>query len=293
MGYLYLVIALFAGVTKGLCGKKVSNSVENLNECIFVNLLRAFFCAVVGFAVACIVGEDVFKKGITDEISIYILSAVSMAVFCVCWMFAYKNEAYMFLGIFTMLGTIITCILSLVFYNEKISIFQWAGMLIILFAVFTMSKYNKDIKGNLSLRDMIILISGCLGSAVADFCQKVYVREIGEKATVFNFYTYLIAFVILLFVYSVTKKQKVQNQKAMEKTQILLCFAMAFSLYINSAAKTVAATFLPSAQIYPVLQGANLILSALMAHTLLKEKINLKSIVGIMCAFAGLIVMRI
>lgn len=292
MGYLYLTVALLAGITKGFCGKKVSNNVESLSECIFVNLLRTFFCALIGFAAVQTIGTGIYINDFGREMPIYILSAVSMSIFCVCWMYAYKNEAYIFLSIFTMLGTIVTCFLTLIVYDEKISGSQWIGMLIILCAVFIMSKYNKGIKGVLTPGNLGILVAGCLGSAIADFSQKRYVREIGNETMIFNFYTYLFAFLLLLVIYPFTKKRKDKGQNPAKNNQLIICFVMSAALYLNTAAKSVAATFLSSAQIYPVLQGGNLILSTVLAHILLKEKVNMKCIAGILCAFIGLIIMN-
>ena len=61
----------------------------------------------------------------------------------------------------------------------------------------------------------------------------------------------------------------------------------------NSLSKTTAANYMSSAEIYPVLQGANLIASSILAQILLKEKINKKSILGMICSFIGLLVMHI
>ena len=55
---------------------------------------------------------------------------------------------------------------------------------------------------------------------------------------------------------------------------------MSLFLFLNTSLKTLAAGILPSAQIYPVLQGANLILSGLMAHFLFKEVKPLRNYVS-------------
>ncbi len=68
---------------------------------------------------------------------------------------------------------------------------------------------------------------------------------------------------------------------------------MAVAFYVNTTCKTFAAKFLTAAQIYPVIQGANLICSALLSQILLKEKITLKSVVGMSCALVGLLIMNL
>lgn len=295
MGFLYLFLALFAGIAKGYCGKTVSRDMSSFKECIFINLMRMLFCALVGFILMIINANPFAEAVITKEAYlIYFMASISMSVFCVAWMYAYQNEAYIFLNVFTMLGTIVTCILDFAFYNADICINQWIGMILLLFAVYIMSIYNKGIKGKLTTKGIIILITGSLGAALADFSQKVYVRQIGENAQIFNFYMYTFGFIILSVIFVALKGKNFSKipKLLFSKKNLIIYFAMAFFLYMNSLTKTMAASFLSSAQIYPVLQGANLILSALMAHFIFKEKMNLKGVFGITIAFVALLIMN-
>ncbi len=295
MGYLYLTAALFAGIAKGFCGKTVSRDMQNFKECTFINLMRMFFCALVGFILAAVKLDVSSFTMSVKAFEIYLLASVSMSVFCITWMYAYRNEAYMFLSIFTMLGTIVTCLLDRVFYHAPIRGLQWLGMAVLLCAVYIMSVYNKGVKGKLTAKGLFILILGSIGSSVADFSQKIYIREIGTEAGIFNFYMYAFSFLLLVPVFllcTLNKNTPKTGQKLYDKRHMGIYFAMAFFLYLNSTTKTMAASFLSSAQIYPVLQGANLILSALMAHFLFKEKMNMKSLFGILTAFAGLLIIH-
>ena len=149
-----------------------------------------------------------------------------MSVFCVCWMYAYRTEAYIFLNIFTMLGTVITCVLDFIFYGTPISGKQGLGLLLAGFWVPFRTQ----------------------GTRVTP------VLKTGKSLAVYG--------------------------------------AMSAGLFINSGAKTLAAGLLPSAQIYPVLQGANLIASILLGHFLFRERITGKSVAGMACAFLGLMIMR-
>lgn len=290
MGYLFLTLALIGGLGKGFLGKYISNDVNNFRECIVVNALRMFFCSLVGAVVALPTSGLQIVTGY--GLVICMLSAVSMTAFCVCWLYAYKTEAYMFLSVFTMLGTVITCLLSRIFLSETIKPLQWLGMVLVLIAIYIMSMYNKSISGKITAKGIGILLVGCLGSAVADFCQKLWVINVKLDGSVFNFYMYLFSFLILLLISVVLPKSK-QQSNIMSKKYVVICFFISAFLYMNSFSKTVAAVFLPSAQIYPVLQGANLICSAVLARILLKEKITVKSVIGMVIAFVAIIIMKL
>lgn len=68
---------------------------------------------------------------------------------------------------------------------------------------------------------------------------------------------------------------------------------MSVALIANSYFKTKAAAYLDSAQLYPLNQGAALILSTLMASVFFKEKLTVKCVIGIFIAFIGLFIINV
>ena len=299
MGYLYLAIALVGGLVKGFSGKKISRDVGGFKDSIFVNLIRMVLCASIGGLLLFIEsGADEFIIN-GGELIICFISAVCMSVFCVAWMCAYQNEAYMVLSIFTMLGSIVTTSLGAVLYEEKITLWQVVGIVILVVAVFIMSKYSKDIKGKKSFlpSEIIILVVGTLGACLSDFSQKVFVTETGRGATVLNFYTYAIGGLLLLITYAIISVKdgtpKV-SAELLSRSNILGYIGISAFLYLNSIAKTMAVgTGLTTAEIYPVLNGANLIASAILASLLFKEKITKRSVIGMSLAFVGVILINL
>ena len=134
MAYLYLFLSLVGGLVKGFSGKKISRDVAGFKDSIFVNLIRMVLCAAIGAVLLLLQsGAEAFIIS-GKEIVICTASAVCMSVFCVAWMCAYQNEAYMFLSVFTMLGSIVTCMLGLFMYSEPITLPQWCGIGVLLVA---------------------------------------------------------------------------------------------------------------------------------------------------------------
>lgn len=299
MGYIYLLFALTGGLVKGFTGKKISRDIQSVRDSLFVNTIRMLLCALIG------AGLLLMKEGHKafyisgNEIMICCLSAVAMCFFCVCWMCAYRSAAYMFLSVVSMLGSVFTCLCGLLIYHEPIGVGQWGGILLLFLAIFIMSKYNKDLKEQkgFSKKELLILALGCVGLSFSDFSQKIFILETGKSASILNFYTYAIAFVLLLvlfFTVSLVKKDATVSQELLSKENITGYLCISAFLYLNSICKTMAVSEgLTTAQIYPVLNGANLIASAILARILLKEKITKKSIIGMLCAFLGLLAINL
>ena len=51
LGYTFLAIALFCGVTKGYCGKKSSGTITYASDALLVNTLRMTLCILIGFII--------------------------------------------------------------------------------------------------------------------------------------------------------------------------------------------------------------------------------------------------
>lgn len=293
MGYLYLFLALVGGLVKGFSGKKISADVRTLKDCFFVNFLRVFFCAVFSFFI--LLADPASNRVLPSpqHLPFYLFSAVCMAAFCVVFMFGYKTAAYMYLSIFGMLGSVITGFLGFLIYKEPLSVGKLVGMVALIVAVVIMAKYNKAITLRETSKTLPLLFLAAVSVALSDFSQKIYVYEIGGSAATYNFYTYAFAALLLLPAFLMAKGDlRKDSAPLLTVHHWLLCLLIAAALFLNSFSKTLAARYLSSAEIYPVLQGANLIASAALTHILLKEKITRRCLFGMAIAFLGLMIMN-
>ena len=144
----------------------------------------------------------------------------------------------------------------------------------------------------------ILLLIGCgLANGVTDFSQKYAVRSLQDfPVTVFNFYTYVFAAVVLLLfvaVASVRQKPKFEQENGGTYRVFAYVAVMALALMLNSYFKTHAAAHLDSAVLYPLNQGAALILSTGMAALFFGERLKPKAVAGVLLCFAGLLVMNL
>ena len=57
MGYLFILIALFAGTAKGYCGKKTSGYTNSFRDATLANIIRMMLCIVIGFTLILVTEE--------------------------------------------------------------------------------------------------------------------------------------------------------------------------------------------------------------------------------------------
>ena len=298
MAYFFLALALAGGLAKGLTGKRVSCDVKSIQDSVAVTLIPSVFSAIIGFFIAAISafasGNGLSGFALTPAaFPICRASSFFVALFSISWQYAYKSEAYIFLNIFTMLGAVITAILGRIVYDEPLRFTRILGFVLLFCAVYIVSLYNKKLTGKITRRGAAALLLGVTGASLGDFMQKVYAHKIGANGSVFTFYTYAMMLIPMLAVLLVCKKSgKAPSKVLFDRWHIYAFLLISLGLYVNSFTKVLAARLMPATQMYPTLQGANLIASATMASLLFKERITWRSALGILIAIAAVILMN-
>jgi drug/metabolite transporter (DMT)-like permease len=294
MGYLYLCIALIAGTTKGFCGKKVSTSIHGTRGALAANLLRMLLCTIIGIAIIFLSGD--LNKAAPSLTLILIggLSGLSTAVFVVTWLLLVRKSAYMLLDVFLMLGVLVPLIGCQVLYGESIDLKQLFGILLLLVATGFMCGYNNQIKTKLTPAGIGLLILCGLANGITDFSQKIFVKTLPDTPpTVLNLYTYLFAALALVIVYGLMKKESLTDDRRQTVKAALYITVMAISLFLHTYGKTAAAQHLDAVLLYPLLQGAALILSTAMATVFFKERLHARCIIALLITFLGLLFINV
>ena len=295
MGYLFLSLALICGATKGFFGKKISGYAENTKSAVLLNLIRMLLCIVFSFAVMLFSSDIGYLSFDINIILISAISGIGTAFFVVSWLLAVRKSAYMMLDVFLMLGTLVPIITGYLIYSEPIAIRQIVGFALLLVAVLTMCSYNNTVKEKLSFGSVLLLISCGFANGIASASQKLFVNVFPETPiSIFNLYTYVFASIVLslFFVFASGKEQVKFNGNASKRAYVFICI-MAMALSLHSYFSTMAASHLDSMRLYPLSQGASLIISTLMASLFFKEKLTSKAVIGIATAFIALLVINL
>lgn len=298
MGYVFLASALIAGSVKGYCGKKTSGFVAEYKDAMLTNFIRMVMCIIIGFLMLVFSGTVSLLAVDVSVLLITLLSGVTTSVFVVAWLICVRRGAYMMLDVFLMLGVMVPLLLSSAMFDEKIKLTQWIGLAILFVAVLIMCSYNNQIKEKMSIASIALLVLCGVANGLTDFSQKLFVKTVPNgSAAVFNFYTYVFSAAVLLVFYLLARAKGQKGQKGEELAVIksvgLYVCVMSLCLFLNSYFKTLAAGILPSALLYPLSQGASLILSSFMSAFLFKERLTAKCITGIVVSFVGLLIINL
>lgn len=300
MGYLFLSLALVAGVTKGYCGKKTGFAIETRSDSMIMNVLRMLLCIIIGFLL--IAAQNDLQSLVPDGrmLAVTALSGAASAAFVVSWLLSVRSGAYMMVEVFLLVGVIVPIALCRIFFGEEIGVWQIVGIAVLLVAVFIMCTYNASLKGKMTAGAFLLLLLCGISNGLADFSQKLFVKLMPSgSAAAFNLYTYVFAAVALVLSYMIFRVidgrggAELRRPREVVKPIWGYVLVMAVCLFANSFFKTQAAQYLDAVQLYPLNQGCSVILSLLMSAIIFKEKINARCIVGICLSFVALIMINL
>ncbi len=301
MGYLYVVIAVFSGVSKGFLAKKLSGRTSTLRQAAFYNLLRMTVCVVIGFLL-CTVQSGFGGLVInTPTVGLSLLYGIGTAAMAVSWLFAVQYSAYVMLDIFLVLGTVVPIIGSAILFGEIPSVHQIIGVLILCAAVYLMCGYSNSIKGKLTVKGIAILLVCGFSNGLSGLAQKMFSRsaaETGDINAAFNFYGYVFASITLLLVFLMIKnfsktEKKPEDSQAVTPKIYLIIVLMSIFLFLNSFFQTAAAAELEASVLFPMVQGLSLVCSTVMSAIAFKERVNARSIAGTVIAFVGMVILNL
>ncbi len=137
MGYLFLIVASFAGISKVVAMKQSGKVCPGEYNSVRINAFRALICGVV--SVIAFLLSGVKSEG--EYWWIWLLSGMSNALMMFVWILCTQRISLIFVETFCLIGsTAIPMLISPLLYDgETVSVWQWSGVICLLCAVVALS----------------------------------------------------------------------------------------------------------------------------------------------------------
>ncbi len=309
MVYVIVAIALLCLTIKGYCGKKTSIFVKDTEDSFRFNLLRMLFCICFGAAFVFAEGSQFFLSISGGMAWICSLAGVSNAAVLVGWLLAIQKNSMVLVDVGLMFGSLIPAVLCALFFGEEISLLKMLGFAMILSATIILAGHNKKVCDG-GFIGILILVFTSVADGMAGFSQQLYKQYYTESGmlnrgvfypkSVYHFYTYVFAAIVLLAVIIcyriITYKRSVatgikRDGFSLPLKVVLHILVMAICLFGANYLQTVATNDfkMPSQVLYPIIKGGCLITVNFTALIFFGEKISLRSILGSFVALGGII----
>ena len=136
-----LVLAGATGVAIGnVLLKRIANRVDPLVAMAWILLLGAIPLVVAAAVIEQTVSISV---NLSAVLSLVVLSVFGTALAFVLWLDVLRRAELNLLNTYSFLAPVFALLIGILFYNERLSVFEWLGVAVILFAVFLASRTNR------------------------------------------------------------------------------------------------------------------------------------------------------
>ena len=217
-----------------------------------------------------------------------VLSGISLVFAQLCTMLAMQSGTMVITMVFSTAGLIVPCVFGVLFFNEEMTFWQWSGILIFIAASSLLAASAKDTHQNFSFKTVLLLLGAFFANGGTAVCQKslTYVNPEGS-ITLFSLLSFVVptlVFVVLLFCPVDAEKREPLNRKV-----YLPSICLAIAMFILNQIVTVATNYVPTSVLFTIPSTGNNIIAAVMAALFFKEKITLKSSIGLILSVLSLI----
>ena len=255
-------------------------------------MLQNLLAAVSAVILLLISGE--FSKIDLPTILYSGFSGIMLVICSACGLYAVRAGTMALSSMFSTAGLIVPCIAGIILYDEKMRLMQWLGIALFLCAAFLLISSGKKIKADFSPKTILLLIGAMLSNGITMTLQTVFKREVvGGSVTAFSFLSFIIpALILLSFMSGYRVKAPEQCKEKPEKKLILLALVSAIVLFVINQLATTAADKVQPVVLFTFINGGNTIIAAVMAALVFKEKLTVKSVLGIVLGIGALVIIK-
>lgn len=292
MGIFYVLLSTVLNGAKGFCSKKLSGKTKGLADSIDVSLLKSVLSVLFGAVFLAL-------NGLIPIISpkylwICALSGGAAAINYVFWVLSLKGDAFVFVSAANASGFVVTVLGAVLFLKETLSLTKLGAIVVILFALFFMTRYQTETHGKLSLFDLGILLGVFLTQGVSQFAQKLFTSLLPNVSVhVFTFYSFVLSVVILAIIRAFVRSPKAEKRVALGKQAFIMVAFSAAAFYGSIYFQALASTIMDAVVLYPLSNGLSLVSGVVISWVFFKEKPNKNSIIGILLIFVALLLIRL
>lgn len=293
---LYIFIILIMRVVQSLFGKHSSNNVNNTVELVGFNLFQGVVAAIFGLLLIIFEGGS-FKF---DFLTVLIGTLNGLSLFLAGWfgLIALKSGTMSLSSIFGTAGTIIPIFASVFLFQEPVSYMQFVGLALFFVSAYLLIGESKNIYSNFNFKTLLVLIGSLVANGVTMLSQKMFTEYVPKgNVSVFSFLSYTIISVFLGAYYLIISKNDKADRKEkktfLSKDLIICGASMSIATFIIGQLATISTALISPVMLFTFICGGGTIIATLVAAVFYKEKITVKTALGVIIGVISLVVIKL
>ncbi len=255
-------------------------------------MISKLFAAIFGF-ISVILGGNL--SGInTQGVLIASVSGICLAINSICGIKALEGGTIVLNSLFGTAGMLIPCILGVFIFNEPMSFMQIVCILILFCSAVLLINSSKNIFGNFSVKTLFYLVGNFLSNGFVMFCQKLFGElQPDGNVSMFSFFTFLIPTLVMGIMLLFMNNDKVSPIKILPKKLLGYALVLAFAVFVIQQLVTILTPLVSSAVLFAFVNGGGTIIAAIVGALVYKEKITVKSGLGLVLGIIALLGIKI
>ncbi len=287
-----LLLRAFQKISTKAISKDVPSDISNLSAYKAISMgISAAFAAVL----------LLFNFSISDFAKLtalgWIIACVTGITICissVCTLLAMHGSSILLNSLFSMSGLLIPTIAGIFVLRQAVLPMQWLGILLLFLSAVLLAAASKKTNGKITAKTVLLLFGSMLANGSTMLLQVLYKTYVPTGSVlIYSFLQFAITAVILFILALILAKSKNCKFFIPNKKLMLFTIVSAGSLFGISQLSTMASAIIPVAVLFPISDGGGMIISALVADVVYKEKMNIRSFLGIAVGIIGILFMKL
>ena len=291
MVVLYIAIIMVMRVVQSYYSKQASNLIASSKTpyAKYVTMsmtFSSFFSALIF-----VIMHD-FSGLNAETVIISSLSGISLAMCSLLSLRSYHYGTVVLNSVFSTAGLIIPCVAGVFVFNEPMSFIQVASIAVLLFSAYLLIGSSKEIYGTFTLKGFLLLIGTFFANGMTMFFQKLFAHRVPDgNVSLFSFFTFFVPAVLLAIMTFIKKPQNEDSteKKTFPKKLVFFAATLAFAVFVVNQLATISASLISSAILFTFINGGATIIAAIVGAIVFKERLSVKSVIGIILGVASLI----
>lgn len=215
-----------------------------------------------------------------------------LAINSLCSVKALLGGTLVLNSIFSTAGLIVPCVLGIFVFDETLSAISLLCIAVVLVGAVLLIDSSKEATGEFSAKTLFYLVMSFFSNGMVMFFQKLF----GEcnpngNVSMFSMLTFLIPAMALSCVLLV-KKSKNEKLEKFPKMLMVYIMILGFAVFVIQQTVTMLTPVMSAAVLFTIVNGGATVIAAIVGAILYKEKITIKSAVGLLLAIGALIVIK-
>ncbi len=295
MAVIFIAIIMLMRVLQSLYNKKAAMVLpDGIKPYIaYISVSKLFAAA---FALIIIIPTMDFSGVNAQAVAIAACSGTFLAINSVCGIKALLGGTIALNSMFSTAGMVIPILLGTVIFNDSINAIQVVSIAILFLSMFLLLSSTKNILRSFSVKTVGWLIGSLVTNGMVMFCQKLFGElQPDGNVSMFSMLTFLIPAVVLGVVALVMKTPADDGEKVaiMPKKLVIYSIILAFAVFVIQQLVTMLTPVMSSAVLFTLVNGGATVIAAIVGAVVYKEKITLKSGIGIVLGILALIAIKI